>query len=244
MNIKKKYNNHTVTFIQKAVSTNTDALSFPEDTLVIADRQTGGKGRLGRSFVSNIGGVYMSLALDGKKPASFLTTAAAVSAAKAIESLGVEEVKIKWVNDLYLNDKKICGILVNGKAENGKTERVALGVGVNLVKQVDFTGELKQKAGYILNSGDFNNLRNSFIESFLTFFYDIYDNYDRDYILKEYKSRDYLFGKEISFIKENKEQKGIAAGFDNDINLIVNTKKGKKTLFTGEVTINLPPEHT
>ena len=50
MNIKKKYNNHTVTFIQKevTVSTNTDALSFPEDTLVIADRQTGGKGRLGR----------------------------------------------------------------------------------------------------------------------------------------------------------------------------------------------------
>ncbi len=241
MNIKKKYKNHTVTLNYKevTVSTNTDAMNTAADTLIVADRQTGGKGRRGRTFVSNKGGVYMSLSVEANKPPSFLTTAAAVCAAEAVEDLGVSGVKIKWVNDLYFNDKKICGILVGANTIEGKTEKAAVGVGLNLVKYTDFDDTLKQKAGYLFEKGDFECLREKFINSFLSRFYELYDSFDREYIFKSYTKRDYLLGKEITFIKDKKEQTGKAIGFDKDINLLVKTKEKTFSLFTGEVSVGL-----
>ena len=239
MNIKKKYKNHTVTLNYKevTVSTNTDATNTAADTLIVADRQTGGKGRRGRTFVSNKGGVYMSLSVEANKPPSFLTTAAAVCAAEAVEDLGVSGVKIKWVNDLYFNEKKICGILVGANTIEGKTEKAAVGVGLNLVKYTDFDDTLKQKAGYLFEKGDFETLRERFINSFLSRFYKLYDSFDREYIFKSYTKRDYLLGKTVEFCIDNQTLTGTAEGFDKDINLIVKTKDREYRLSFGEARL-------
>ena len=100
-------------------------------TTVIADSQSGGRGRLGRSFFSpEHSGVYMTCILRpdcDPERANLLTSLAAVAAARAVEKVSGADVKIKWVNDLYLNDKKICGILTEAGMgrESGRLEELA-----------------------------------------------------------------------------------------------------------------------
>ena len=88
-----------------------------EGITVVATKQTAGRGRLGRSFLSKRGGVYFSIVLHPKKQEKetlFITVAAAVAAARAIESVSGKKCDIKWVNDIYINGKKVCGILAEG----------------------------------------------------------------------------------------------------------------------------------
>lgn len=122
---------------EKTASTNADLKELaksgaPAGTVIIAKRQTAGRGRAGRSFSSQEGGLYMSLLteLDGED-AGLLTTFAAVATARAIERLARVKIDIKWVNDLLCDSKKICGILTEGVFTNGKRLAV-VGIGVNL----------------------------------------------------------------------------------------------------------------
>jgi BirA family biotin operon repressor/biotin-[acetyl-CoA-carboxylase] ligase len=112
--------------------------------LIIANSQTAGRGRLGRSFYSPAStGLYMTAVFEASaafESTVLLTTAAAVSVARAIERLAGITVGIKWVNDLYLNDKKICGILCERSGDN-----VIIGIGVN-VNQTAFPPEISQRA--------------------------------------------------------------------------------------------------
>jgi BirA family biotin operon repressor/biotin-[acetyl-CoA-carboxylase] ligase len=130
-------------------------------TIIIADEQTGGKGRMGRSYYSPAGaGIYLSILLRPRLAGSqalLLTTGAAVAAAQAIESLWEGEVKIKWVNDLYVKGKKISGILTDAitNLETGLTEYVVLGIGINVKPgQQGFPQELVHKAGTLCPSGN------------------------------------------------------------------------------------------
>lgn len=125
---------------------------FDAPLLVAANSQTAGRGRLGRSFYSPADtGVYFSLGIRATQdPTQTLrwTAGAAVAVVRAIESLTGIQVQIKWVNDIYLNDKKICGILceaVTG-AQSGKIEHVIIGIGINLFTS-DFPPECSDRAG-------------------------------------------------------------------------------------------------
>ena len=238
MKRKYKINGKKITVIHKrtTVSTNTDAMMMPENTLVFADRQTGGKGRLGRSFESPKGGVYMSLSLYRNYSAARLTTAAAVAAAKAAETLGRFDIKIKWVNDLYLENKKICGILAAGNTKNGKISAMVLGLGLNLVEKEPFSAELSKKAGYLFKKGNFYLLRKRFIKAFLEEFYSLLDD-NSGTVLNEYTKRDYLLGKTVEFCIDNQTLTGTASGFDKDINLIVKTKDREYRLSFGEARL-------
>jgi BirA family transcriptional regulator, biotin operon repressor / biotin---[acetyl-CoA-carboxylase] ligase len=112
----------------------------PHGTLVVAEVQTGGRGRLGRSWGSPQGGLWMSLVLRPRfeaRLASRITQTAAVGVAKALWEIGVEA-RIKWPNDLLVSGKKICGILAESSAENAtgtakgkRLDYVILGVGMN-----------------------------------------------------------------------------------------------------------------
>ena len=102
--------------------------------LVVADSQSEGRGRQGKSFLSPKGGLYMSIALPApEKNAVSITTRACVALARAIRSLTGEDVKIKWVNDIWLGDRKVAGILTEAVGdENGNVYSVIIGIGVNL----------------------------------------------------------------------------------------------------------------
>ena len=116
-----------------------DALS---DAVFIAEKQTAGRGRRGRSFLSPEGGIYASFLFFGGAEAldiSSLTARAAVVAAGAIESFCKVKIDIKWVNDLYINGKKVAGILTEGEFdENGKLRYFIVGMGINVYKIDDF----------------------------------------------------------------------------------------------------------
>lgn len=227
----------TVIHKRKTVSTNIDALKYPENTLVVANIQTGGKGRMGRNFVSNKGGVYMSLSLKTEAAAAEITTAAAVAAARAIEAQSGKKTQIKWVNDIYINGKKVCGILAESQTQNGHILKTVIGIGINLLKRTEFDSELKKKAGHIYESGNFRKLRTDLINRFLEEFFSLYDKNDKKIILNEYKKRDFLIGKKVSFEKNKQKLIGTVLGFDNDINLLVEVDKQIHTLKSGEVSV-------
>lgn len=135
-------------------STNTVAKELaskgaPEGSLVIAERQTGGRGRLGRSFESPGGGIYMTLVMRPEgtpEQSAMLTMAACVGVCRAAEKhLGIRP-GIKWVNDLYHRGKKICGILAEGACGEGRLQYAVIGIGLNY-QSPEFTGELADKAG-------------------------------------------------------------------------------------------------
>lgn len=141
------HNLFKIEYFDETDSTNAElkrraATGAPSGTVLVADAQTAGRGRLGRSFFSPRGsGLYMSVLL---RPVSFgdaghLTTLTAVAVARALETFGVST-EIKWVNDLLAGGKKLCGILVEGGTAEGEPFAV-LGIGVNL-KQTAFPEEL------------------------------------------------------------------------------------------------------
>ena len=104
--------------------------------LVIADSQTNGRGRQGKSFFSpENSGLYFSFTYDTDAPDfdfTGLTCAVAIAVTRAVEKLTALTPKIKWVNDIYLNNKKVAGILVRSVAENNVIKKIIVGVGVNI----------------------------------------------------------------------------------------------------------------
>ena len=128
-------------YLFDTVSSTFDKIAeFPraEGLTVIARRQTNGRGRLGRNWASDDGGIYMSFNLTpslSPKDASELTIPCALGVAKALESYG--NCKIKWPNDIVLNGKKICGILSTMGITDGKTDYVCVGIGIN-TNQTEF----------------------------------------------------------------------------------------------------------
>ncbi len=216
-----------------------------EGTVVVSCKQTGGKGRLGRSFFSPGGGVYFSLILrpDIKAETTlFITVAAAVAVSCAIESISVKKCDIKWVNDVYINNKKVCGILTEGGFDtNGELKYAVLGVGVNLfAPKNDFPENLPLAAsifdkncGIIYKNRKKEQLIIEFIDKFLLF----YNNIHQKTFMSEYKSKSFLSGKEITYIKDGSVYKGVVVGIDDEAHLVVKTDDGEEVLSHGEVQI-------
>ena len=199
----------------------------------IADNQTAGRGRRGKSFFSD-GGLYMSIAVDvSNKDTVLLTTISAVAVADAIEESTGLSLGIKWVNDLFYEGKKVCGILCEAVADiSGKIDAVIIGIGVNLnVKS--FPKELESIAGSINFPGlDKEELAKVITEKVINSI-----NQPTD-IIDQYKKKSIVIGKDITY-----EQNGIAyfgKAVDIDANgwLVVEDECGEKTLLSsGEITI-------
>ena len=157
---EKNINNIKIFHYDTLPSTNRTALDLDAEhlTAVVADEQSGGRGRLGRSFFSPDGGLYMSVIIDHHRLACglpFCTAAAALAVKSALEDFGVMGLSVKWVNDILLDGRKVCGILTEARSENGEIGRVVVGIGINL-KEPDggFPEEIRHKAGTINYNGD------------------------------------------------------------------------------------------
>ena len=235
--------------LQQVNSTNTlcKELShkFKEDLLVVSFSQTAGKGRLGRSFFSpKNSGIYMSFLLHPHLCAENcvkITTAAAVAAAKAIDSISGKNSLIKWVNDIYLEDKKVCGILTEAGFSSNKQELdyAVLGIGVNLYEPENgFPDDIKDKAGSVFEKQKPNIEKiHQFITEFTLRFLEIYNDFPDNSYMEEYRSRSFLNGKKVSFIKDGKEIFGTVDSIDDNAQLIVKTPAGAITLLAGEVSV-------
>lgn len=178
------------------------------DMVLMAEEQSAGRGRRGRSFYSPEGtGIYMSLLLHPDatpEEGTMLTTLAAVAAAKAIEEVAGEEAQIKWVNDIWMHGKKISGILTEGSAslEEGKLEYVIVGIGINIYEpEGGFPEEIKDVAGAVFTSHvQRENLRNRLAVQFIVHFMEYFRTFPaRDY-LEEYRKRCFVIGKRVRII--------------------------------------------
>lgn len=210
-----------------------------EGVVIVADAQTKGRGRQGKSFFSPNGtGLYMSLLLKpslSPEKSLFITTAAAVALSRAIEALYPHKAKIKWVNDVYINDRKAAGILTEASYNiDGSLKYIILGIGVNISTD-SFPKEIEDIA---ISLGK-EDLRESLLANILSEFSLLYEAFPSLSFFEEYKSRSMLLGREIEILGE-KSLFGTAVDIDNECHLLVKLNTGETvSLSSGEVSTKL-----
>ena len=216
-----------------------------EGTVVVADSQTAGRGRMSRSCYSPSGtGIYMSIILRPKlspNKSLLITTAAAVAVCRAIERTLSLEPQIKWVNDIFLNGKKVCGILTEASLStvSQTLEYAILGIGINLAPPKDnFPTEISSIATSLLNECD-EDCKQKIINSVLEEFYELYQDLENTQILKEYRHRSLLDGMAITVHKSAEQYDATCVGVDDDFALIVERNGINERLNTGEVSIRM-----
>ena len=222
----------------------------PEGLVVVADTQRAGRGRQGRTFVSPPGtGVYMSLLLRPKLPAAeavAVTGIAAVAVTQAMEDLGAGGAGIKWVNDVYLRGLKVCGILTEATMdmESGGLDHAVLGIGVNLFPPAGgFPPELAGIAGAVFPGKPEDDERSRIIAAILDRFLPLYRALPDRGWLEEYRSRSILTGREVRFIRDGRERRGLVLGVDDAARLLIRLDSGEETaLSSGEVQLIRPLE--
>ena len=223
------------------------AAGAAEGTVVIANAQTAGRGRMGRSFASAQGmGVYMSLLLRpdcAPDCAQSLTANTAAAVCMAIETVSGISPEIKWVNDLYLKGKKICGILCESAVSDGKLDYAVIGIGLNVItRPEDFPEELHGIAGSIYSQTGVIIERGKLISAILTELDNMYAAWceDKSAYLAEYKKRCSMLGRTVTVHAPEGDYAAIAKDVLPDFALLVEDVNGnEKTLHSGEISIKL-----
>lgn len=213
-----------------------------EGTLIVAKRQSGGKGRLGRSFFSPEGGIYMSMVLRPVLPAEralLITTCAAVAVARAIERVCDVTAGIKWVNDIFVNGKKVCGILAEAglNPNSDIPDYVVLGIGINVKKQA-VPEELKEIVGCLEDTGQ-TVLKEDLIAAVWEEFGELYRNLSTAVFMKEYKERSVLMGREVTVLTTGGEFRAVVTDIDEEGHLVIRRDGREEILSSGEVSVRL-----
>lgn len=234
----------TNAFLKRAAS-ETDA---PDGAVAVADEQTGGRGRRGRSFLSPAGkGVYLSALLRPTlEPTRLLplTGFAAVAICDAVERAAGVRPQIKWTNDLVLNGKKLCGILteLSVEGESGALQYVVVGAGVNVAHtSEDFSGELGDIATSLaIETGRRVSraaLAAAMIEE-LDRMYDALLRGDTGAYLDAYRRDCLTIGREVQLLWQDARERVRAVGVDDELGLeVIRADGSRETIRTGEVSV-------
>lgn len=248
--IKPNLNNSwNFIILDKVDSTNTYAnkliiSGIKENSVVIAEEQIGGKGRFNRNFYSPKGnGLYMSILFKPKikiENSPLITSYIAVAVSKAIEKLCTKDVNIKWVNDIYMNGKKICGILTEAgfDFDCGTLDYAIIGIGINVFGN-DFPEDIKNIASSIEKESGLRISRNELIVEILNNISDIESDIESRKYLDIYRKKSNVIGKNINVYYGKEEFEALAVEIDNNAALVVKTNNGIKVLNSGEVSIKL-----
>ena len=219
------------------------ALQKPEGTVIISEEQTKGKGRVGRQWHSKSkDGIWMSIILKPDmipQKATFITSIAGASIAKALNDLGVKTT-IKWTNDIIINNKKVAGILTELSAEIEKINYIVLGIGIN-VKTMEFSQEISEIATSLYKEGH-KISRVDVIRKILKEFEILYLQYiNKDSkgetldICRQYSA---IIEKDVYLIKGEEKELVRCLDINQEGNLIVRTKNNiKREIISGEVSI-------
>lgn len=219
----------------------------PEGTVVIAERQTGGRGRLGRSFFSPFGtGIYMSFLVRPQitlADSAKITALAAVSVCEAIKDVTGIATGIKWVNDVYKAGKKISGILTEAvlSDDNISPKFISVGIGIN-VYQSDMPKEIADIATSLFTENP-KEIRNELIARILDIFYGYYTSEiavssEKKSFVEKYREYSVVTGKQIKVIRGFESFEATAIGIGEDCSLLVRLANGDTLyLSSGEITI-------
>ena len=216
----------------------------PEGTVAIADAQTGGKGRLGRSFASPPGvGIYLSLLLRPEGNAAdiqSLTANTAVAVSKAIEKTCGINPEIKWVNDLLLNGRKICGILCESEADDKGLHYMVIGIGLNVTNRTeDFPAQLRNIAGSIYTQTGIIAERGMLISAILSELDSMYECWkdNSGSLLTDYKKRCTMIGHLVEVASADEVYDAVAEDISEDFGLCLRLDDGStRVTHSGEVS--------
>lgn len=216
-----------------------------EGMVIIAESQSAGRGRYTRKFHSPYGnGIYMSILLKPDLPverAVLITAAAATAVSKAAETLSGKLTQIKWVNDVLIDGKKICGILTEGgiNPKTAKFDWAVVGIGVNAyVPDGGFEDDIADIATAVFDKKE-DNLRNRFVAEILNRFWDFYSKLKDNTFFNDYKNRMINIGKEIKIIKGDKEINAKCLDLDDNCRLLVDYGDDMEYLTSGEISIKI-----
>ena len=233
-------------------STNDEALNYAKEhpgreAIFVACRQTNGRGRRGREFYSpKDTGLYMSFLIYPKATfaeAALYTCMTAVALCKAIKSATNVDTQIKWVNDIFFDDKKIAGILTEGIAsvEDMSLSHVVIGAGINIYDPYEgFPGKLKEIAGHLLNDRTDEYAREKLCADFVRELLSYVRGEHPDFV-QEYRDLSMLIGKYVrveTFKEGAKNKYALVTGIDDNCGLQVRYEDGREeTLSSGEVSV-------
>ena len=248
-NIKKELTENIRFIIKDEVTSTNDELTDlakkgeNEFTVMLAESQTSGKGRMGRTFHSPKGsGIYMSLLLRPSflpEDCNLLTPMTAVAVARAIEEVLSVKTDIKWVNDIYLSGRKVAGILTKAAfSSQDKTDYVIVGIGINLtVPEGGFNEEIKDIAGALrkeVSSAERDRLVGVFLREFLSY----YNSMPKVTFSEEYRKRLLYVGEKITVREKESFYNAKVLGINERLQLQILTESGEeKTLYSEEITI-------
>lgn len=221
-------------------------------TVVIADTQSGGRGRMGRSFLSRQGGLYMSILLRPNEDLEVIspscitniTPLCAVAVCEAIEKITGKALAIKWVNDLFYNSKKVCGILAEGSyTSDGRLDYIVLGIGINIVENFDDT-ELSGIATSLypdLIKNELTALKKRLTDKILQRLAFLYENQlTSGGFFEDYKHRLFIIGKDVEVLQGDSVKNATVIDLNNDFSLLVRFEDGSiSSLNSGEVRLKV-----
>lgn len=239
-------NSYLITIADSVTSTNTilkkqARVGAPHGTVLIAKEQTDGRGRSGKSFYSpKASGLYMSVVLRINCDMNFsqlITPAAAVAVVRALKAQGVQNPGIKWVNDIYCDEKKVCGILteVEFLPSSATPAFFIVGIGINLNTQ-NFPGDIKDIAGCAFKNSDFDI--NMLCAQILDNLFFLCESANPQSFSDEYKNLSILTGRDVTLISGDKSTPVRVMGIDDSLRLIVKLPDNSILhINTGEVSI-------
>jgi len=223
------------------------ALNVEDGTLIIAEKQTNGKGRQGRRWISPIGGIWFSIVLHPKFDISLITLfplASALALSNAIEKSMDVKSELKWPNDITIKGKKVAGMLVDASLESNKIEKLILGVGINFdvdVKQIE--KNLKDTPNFYgvasLREQNKTTKSVSLLQSFLIELEQVYNLLnagDTKKIIKEWTKKSSTIGQNVELDTENGKIKGHAIKIDVDGALIISENNKNMRITSGDIT--------
>lgn len=216
-----------------------------EGTVVIAEEQTLGKGRIGRDWISPRNkGIWMSIILKPDlepSKVSKVTQIGAVAVFKALEKMNIRS-QIKWPNDILINGKKVSGILTEMSGELNMVDYIIMGIGVNVnLDEIDIPDELKYKATSIkIEEGkelDRKVLTANILGEFEKLYIEFKKQGDITEVIEILKENSALIGKEVRVVNRDKERIGMAVDINENGELVVDFEDGRENIYSGEVSI-------
>ena len=235
--IKEQTGINNVIFKVEVTSTNDEILNEKkDDTLMIAFFQSKGKGRYGRKFFSPENGLYFSYLVNEEmtfQQSQFITPIMGIAVSYAIDEVFDVNTSIKWVNDILLEKKKICGILTECKVEKNICHDIVVGVGINVYKS-DFPEDIKDTAGFIEEKDD-TDKREDLVIKIMQNFKRFWSG-DRDKLIEKYRNKATFIGNEIKVHKNGDYVKAVAMNINDDFSLKVKYDNGTiEDLNIGEI---------
>jgi BirA family biotin operon repressor/biotin-[acetyl-CoA-carboxylase] ligase len=234
-------------FLKEVESTNTylkeiASESTIEGTVVFAEKQTDGKGRLDRIWYSEKGSnLTFSFFLKGKflkKNLNFINLGTALAIANSIENLYQLKTELKWPNDILVNGKKLSGILLESISEGEKLKFLVVGIGVN-VNQTNFAGTFNIPPTSVKLENNNEVEREKLLAEILNNLENILDsiNSNHDYILKEWRLRCGMIGEKISISQGDNTKYGVFDDIDDDGFLLLKTEKRIEKIHFGDLSL-------